>query len=214
MSNKQYSSLEVVTAPAAEPVSLDDVKAFMRIDNADEDSLITELISAARQLCEQHLRKTLIHTTYKLTLDHFPRCSEDKWWDGVVEGHIGHMFSHNAHLVLPAAPLESVTSITSYNDANTATVLDNSSYIVDTAGARIALNDGQTWPTDVRDTAACEVVYVAGYGADASSVPSAIKHAIKITVAAMYEDRECFGIPAAAHAALKPYREMTERYNV
>ena len=42
----------VLTPPAIEPVTLSEVKAYLRVDFSDDDELIANLITRARSLCE------------------------------------------------------------------------------------------------------------------------------------------------------------------
>lgn len=51
--------------PVIEPVTLDDMKAYLRVDFTDDDDLITALISAARSKCEKILGMVLVDTTIK-----------------------------------------------------------------------------------------------------------------------------------------------------
>ena len=62
-------SLSIVTAPTLEPVTLTEAKAWARIDTTDDDTVVTGLITAARMAGEEYLRRTLISTSYKLTID-------------------------------------------------------------------------------------------------------------------------------------------------
>ena len=56
---------------------------------------------------------------------------------------------------------------------------DSSNYLIDSSSTpgRVALNDGQSWPTLLRRINALEVEFVAGFGG-ASSVPEPIKQGI------------------------------------
>lgn len=202
----------VTSQPLTEPVSVSECKAFMRIDTDDDDFLIADFIGAARELCEQHLRRKLINTTLQMTLDTFPIRQNDVWWNGTRDGAVSQLLFTGGRIYLPFPPVTSVTSVTVYNDANVTTVVDSAVYRLNSAGY-IELNDNQQWPLELREYAAVEIVYVAGYGAAPASVPAAIRHAIKVTVAAMYEDRTCFSMPPAATAALAPYRVLEERHN-
>lgn len=61
--------LQRITAPAAEPLALEETKLYLRVDAADEDSLIGDLITAARMDAEQWLRRSLMTQTWKLAFD-------------------------------------------------------------------------------------------------------------------------------------------------
>lgn len=62
----------VLASPASEPVSLNEAKLWLRVDNSDEDSLIAELIATARESAEIYTRRSFISQTLQLTLDAFP----------------------------------------------------------------------------------------------------------------------------------------------
>lgn len=48
-----------------EPVSLSDMKEYLRIDFDDDDTLITSMITTARMACEKYLGMVLVDTTVK-----------------------------------------------------------------------------------------------------------------------------------------------------
>lgn len=85
--------LTVVTEPTAEPLSLDEAKAHLRVEHEYDDSTIAALITAARKYCETVTKRALVTQTLRLTRDTFP---------GACEGWI---------LRLPRPPLQSVSSI-------------------------------------------------------------------------------------------------------
>lgn len=67
-----------------------------------------------------------------------------------------------------------------------------------------------TWPTTQDRINAVTVVYTAGYGASAASVPKTIKHWIKLAVSDLYDNR---GLSADrtvpqdfARSLIDPYR--------
>ncbi len=202
--------LTLVTAPASEPVSLAEAKAHLRIESADDDSLISALIAAARQAAEAHMRRALITQTWRLTLDRFPAAPQ-AWWDGVRQG--ADMPGDGSVIELPRPPLVSVTSVTAYDDADNATVAGAASYFVDTDGkpGRVVLRSGQTWPTALRVAGGVEVLFVAGYGA-AGAVPQAIRQGILMLIGHLFENREAeagaAALPAGVAALWRPYRVL------
>lgn len=64
-------NLKVITEPTEEPISLDDVKSFLRIDYNDDDKLLEIMITAAREHAETFTRRSIAKKTYELTLNDY-----------------------------------------------------------------------------------------------------------------------------------------------
>ena len=179
-------SLTLITPPAAEPVTLAEAKAHLKLDTADDDVLIASLIVAARARAEWHTGRAFVTQSWTLHLDAWPA-------DGIVE--------------IPLPPLQSVTSVTTYALDDTARLLGSSTYQVDAASGRLTLKSGVTPPTDLRAMNAVEIAFTAGYGAT-SAVPAPVKQAILQTVADLYVHRgdETQIVSQTAQVLLAPYR--------
>jgi uncharacterized phiE125 gp8 family phage protein len=108
--------------------------------------------------------------------------------------------------------LQSVTSVTAYDDSDQASVFLAANYIVDLERepGRLVLRNGAVWPSATRAANAIEIVFVAGYGDAADAVPEALQTAILHLVAFWYEHRGdealSFGVPVGVMALLAPYR--------
>ena len=136
-------SLSLNTPPAAEPVTLDDAKAHLKVDTTDDDALITSLISAARARAEWHTGRAFVTQSWTLWLD---------GWPGIIE--------------IPLPPLQSVASVTAFALDDSATVLDAATYQVDTASspARLTLKPNASPPVALRRINAIAIAFTAGYG--------------------------------------------------
>ena len=181
MTQRPASRLLVrVSAPASEPVTLSEAKLYLRIDTADEDSLLNNLIAAARMAAEDHLRKSLITQQWKLAFDDYaPENS-----------------------ALPRGPVQSVVSVKSIDRAGVETAIDSAAYTLNAAKNAVVF-DG------VVTGARVEIVYVAGYGNAAGDVPMAIRQGLLAHIATLYDGREQgAGMPAAAVVFYEPYREV------
>lgn len=182
------------TNPAQEPVTPTEVDSYLRGDGvleADDSDLLSELISSAREYVEEFTGRALITQTWTLYMDRWPAGQDNLgWWDGVREGsiHCGDARS----IKLPIGPLQSVTSVSTYDSTNTPTEFDSSNYFLNTTASigEVVLNTGAVWPTFTRNRNGIEVVYVAGYGDNPTDVPSPLRTAIKMLISHWYENRE------------------------
>ncbi len=188
--------LILTSGPSVEPLSLDDAKLHCRVDGDAEDVLIASLILAARLHVEHCLDLALISQSWSLYLDRWPDAR---------------------HVEIPLAPLISVDAVRLYSPTNTFVTLDPDLFVVDLASrrARIARNDGQSWPLPGRAVNGIEIAFTAGYGTTADEVPMPIRHALRMLVAHWYEAREpvLFGenadpVPAPVASLLAPYRSL------
>lgn len=187
MSNALPLRLTLVTAPQFEPVTVAEAKLHARID--EDETAIASLIATAREMAETYTRRAFVTQTWKMFLDQFPACS-------VIE--------------MPRAPLQSVTHIKTYDDADAATTFAASNYYVDAATrpGRIVLRDASSWPDADRVANAVEIQFVAGYGG-VSLVPAQIKQAVLLTVAHLYEHRgdATMDLPETACVLLSAHKD-------
>lgn len=209
-------SLALVTPPALEPVTLDEAKAWSRIDTTYDDPLISALLVASRQAVEDYLRRSLLTQTWRLTLD----APSSGWGDWLGEGIYDLPVSvlsgeYPRRFELPKGPVQSVTSFVTYDTANASSTLDASNYFLDADGTRLVLNETAVLPSGLRSERGIEITYVTGY-ATAGAVPQAIRTAILMTCGVMYDSRgacDNADIPAGAKRLLNSYRGMDELLN-
>lgn len=186
-------AVTVITPPATEPVTLEEMKAQLGQTLDADDDLIERKIKAARQHVEKFTGKTLVSTTLELVLDSFPRGA----------------------IAIPNGPLASVTSV-EFTDANgDEDTMSPDDYTVDAAGDRIAPG-AAGWPSTDGTIAAVRIRYVAGYGDAATDVPEPLRECVMLLAAHWYESREAtlIGLSAAelphgVDAVLNQYREWS-----
>jgi hypothetical protein len=84
----QYRGHGVLTPPAIEPVTADDLRAHLAetVDGLPYDQA-DDLIATARDMIEETTGIAMINQTWRLALDCWPSQRAD-WWDGVRQGAI------------------------------------------------------------------------------------------------------------------------------
>ena len=187
-------ALYQVTAPMLEPVSLDEVKAHVRVAVQDDDALLYALIKAARAYVETFTHRALPAQTWDWKLDAFP----------------------GGALVLPKPPVTSITSITYLDSTGTSQTWLSSLYRTDLPTdphgprARITPAYGEVYPSTYPVTNAVTVRFVSGY----STIPPSLSAAMKLLVGHWYEHRDAVvmdqsvaptDLPLGAQALLWPY---------
>lgn len=192
--------LQLVTTPPVEPITLAEAREYARIPHNDEDALVTSLIKVARQKIDGRdgiLSRALVRQTWDWKIDRFDR----------------------RRLDLPLAPLQAVDSIKFRDPAGVEQTLDPSAYLVlgvnDWGPGQVELAAGQGWPGTNSAPEAITIRFTCGYppeGDDtstdyAANIPEPLKLAMKIMVAAWFENRESLGrMPESARDLLTDYR--------
>jgi uncharacterized phiE125 gp8 family phage protein len=184
--------LILTTPPTAEPLSLAEAKAHLRIYHSDDDTFVSTLITTARRLIEQRYDLCVMQQNWSLFLDDWPE-------GGIFE--------------VPLQPLLSVIDIKTYGDSDTPATIDPAHYFLDQASTppRIALRRGRVFQPPGRSVNGIEVKLVMGFGATAASVPAEAKQAMLIAIADWFANRgdEKTGrLPLGAVELMKPYRVM------
>jgi len=154
----------VTTAPSAEPVTVDEVKAQAIIDDSDNDEFIKRLIGAARSHVEAYCNTVLAERIVSVRCDAFSDFAR-----------------------LPIAPVQEIESISYIDRAGDAQMLPDTVYELqaDDFESSIVLKAGQRWPDRLQGSRVT-VSALIGY----EEVPPAIIHAMLIWIADSYENRE------------------------
>jgi uncharacterized phiE125 gp8 family phage protein len=138
-----------------------------------EDDLLTRLITAAREDCEDFQRRAYITRTYELWLD--------AWPDG-------------DRIEIPMPILQAVNSVTYYDtNGDDYDLTEDDDFIVDTENepGQVVLAYGKAWPSiTLRPVNGICIEFDAGYGAAAADVPAAVKQAMLLLIGHLYENRE------------------------
>lgn len=212
-----YARLSILTPPESYPVTPALVKSHTRIDNADDDDLLSIYIASATAMVEMFLNRSLLPQTLMLSIaESFP-----------ASGYL-YPFMPSPVFVLPLAveyalqrqprpdielprsPVQSVLSVSYAKFGDPAdTVLDAADYDVDLAcdPARLRLHADLPWP----NRSHLSITYTTGYPVGAIPVP--VIHALLLVTANIYEhrgDQEAGDlIPQAAQSLLWPFRLLT-----
>ena len=168
-----YKSFKVTTAPAIEPVTVAEAKTQLRIDGSDEDTLIGNYITVARQTLEVLMRRAFITQTITLSYDSFP-----------------------TEMRLPRPPAIAVTSISYIDTDGASQTWSSSNYTLDSQiePASVVLAYDKSFPSIRTQANAVTVVYTAGYGTATTDVPESIRLAIRLLVGSYYENREATSV--------------------
>ncbi len=169
----------LLTAPAIEPLSLAEAKAFLRVETGDDDAVIGALIAGSRIHIEAQTRRALITQGWRIAIDAWPD-------DG-------------RPTVLPA-PLQALTAARVYDLDNAAQALDTAAFVLD-KGASALIFAPWALPAPGRVAAGIELDVTVGFGDAAIDVPEPLRQAIRLLVAHWYENR---GLTAAGTMTVLP----------
>lgn len=157
----------VKTDVATEPVTSAEAKLWAKIPSTADDSIVTMLITSAREAMEKYTNTSCASKTLIAE------------WDGMPEEKV---------FKLPYGPISSITSVKTVDDEGTETALTlNTEYwVYGTIWKQVEI--GKIWPGDVTRI---KIEYVAGYGAtNCPALPGELKECILKEIATSYFNRE------------------------
>ena len=193
-------SLITTVAPTSEPVSLTDVKNWLRISWTDDDFLLSMLITDARQWVEARVGRALITQTLQ-GVWFLPKSPESK-----LRGLYAQL-GMELTFWLPRTPLASVVTAEIEKDLDVWQTLNlTTDYVVDADNdpARVWLRASAIsyWaPTGALINfmgvyaPRIRITWQAGYGTVESAVPAGYRRAILNAVSYLYENRDAGGMP-------------------
>lgn len=160
-------NLTLVSAPTGYPVNIEEVKAFCRVEDNDNDEILTTFLKSAVELAENETGRRFMPQQWRLDLDKF----EDKIW-------------------LPYPNLISVDSFKYYDSANALQDVDSEVYnagSVDGVGC-ITLAYNQNYQQSYQRPDAVQITYTCGYS-NLTDIPTSLKNAINTITWFLFDDR-------------------------
>jgi uncharacterized phiE125 gp8 family phage protein len=178
-------SLTLLFPPAAEPVTLQDLKDHLRVDGDAEGGFIAAALASAVRAIEARSGLALMTQGWRLALDAPPE----------------------APLIFPIAPVQSVDTLTVSGAAVSPSAYEFA------PGSPGRLRVAAPWPAPANRIGDVVIDFTAGFGV-AGDVPSPLIQAVKMLAAHFYENREAAGearvyaVPRAVDALIAPWREL------
>lgn len=148
------------SSPAVEPVTLSEVKTFLKVEHSDDDGLLSNLISAARVDAENFLSRSLITQGWRMSFDSYIPYE----------------------LLLAMTPVQSISSVKAIDKQGTEATISAATYHLGADNRKVIFDIAVC-------SYKIEIDYVAGYGDAAADVPSPIRQGILNHIAYMYEHR-------------------------
>ncbi|EGL66013.1 hypothetical protein AGRO_1266 [Agrobacterium sp. ATCC 31749] len=157
----------LIHPPQAEPLTLAEAKAHLRLDGGEEDALLAALLRAAREHLERVTGLCLIRQTWRFYLDRWPET-------GVI--------------LIGKGPVQAIETILVFDGQGRAADITGADRLLDGVArpARLWLRD---LPSPGRAMNGIEIDFIAGYGEAGTDVPGTLKRAMLMHVAQMFAFR-------------------------
>jgi len=158
---------QLLTPPAAEPVTVDEAMAHCRVEHDAERALFERWIAAGRRFVEGDTGLALISQTWTADFD---------TWD-------------ERALRLRPNPVAAVTGVAVWDGSALASQSLDGFQLVAGRPALLFVADTVTPPVPMRSRAGIRVTFTSGFGDAGSDVPEDIRQAILFLVAHWHENR-------------------------
>lgn len=187
-------TLARIAPPGEPPVSLDDVRRHLRIEDNDDDATLDALIAVASDHLQRVTNLSLVAEGWRLYLDALPA-------DGLIRFRQG--------------PMISIDAVTAYD-------ADGNPQSLDAARLRLRRGADETSGTALLPPEliaapglaenGLEVDFTAGFGTSAGEVPASLRQALLLHVAYMHgwrgvlsPDQQPVGLPDGYSRLVAPY---------
>lgn len=182
----------LTTPPAAEPITLVDVKAHLRLDDDHEDALLSSLITTARDHLERETGLCLLSQIWRLCIDAWPRA-------GILR--------------IVKYPVQAIQNVTVYDHAGARVEVSLEDHLLDGAArpARLWLRE-QPPPGQVMN--GIEIAFLAGFGETAVEVPDGLKRAMLLHVAHMFAFRGVLPLESQPAGVPDGYERLIGSYRL
>lgn len=184
-------TIKDLTPPAMEPLDLAYAKTFLRVDHDDEDTLIGDMIIAARMHIEKMISASLIRRRQVYTTSALS----------------------DSGLYINHGPVETVHAVKAIDSRGETFEIALSDVDIDLRAipSRLSLRAPLRWKDFGTNARHVEVEIDAGYGPEADDIPMPLRQAVMLLLAQNYQHREADNqppVPLMVDALLMPYRSI------
>lgn len=192
------------TPPTTEPITLQETKAWLKVDHNSEDSLIQLLITTARERFETLTGLSLMVQQWVAYLPYWPMQAEQAWWDGLRDG--AFLSEPLQEISLRQGPVRQIDALTLFDVDENATVYPATHYLLDKARDRLVLKSRAPIPQGTRIINPIEITYTTGY----EIIPGVIKSGLLKLITHLYEHRgdENSGLPSDVMELWRPFMKV------
>ncbi len=180
--------LKLVTVPTQDPVTLQEIKEYLRVDGTEFDTTISNIIKAARDAARDYQNRAFFTQTWELSLDEYPAMP----------------------LKIPLPPLQNVVSVKYTDETGKETAMDLNDFVIDKRSepGRITFKAGKSWPSvKLQPIDAVVIQFTAGNN-DINKVSNSVKLAYMVFITHRFENPGSDDIPKAFYSLLSPERLM------